>query len=137
MISQAAFQIQVNRHLTATEYLLNNSYAYWQSNAESYVNFFAAFGSTLVRDAVSAAQALIQFAVAFYSTVTVAVAQANVTVESFVLECSQEAHSSPEVSWGEAMNSILHRDFITPVISLWAVANIWESSFWLTLNRYI
>jgi hypothetical protein len=146
MISQAAFQIQVNRHLTATEWLINNSYAYWQSNADSWAELLCVFGSTLTRDAVSAARGLVQVAItltgflriALYSVLVTTIQQANETVEEFVSERTDEnAPASPEVSWSSAFTSILHQDIVAPVIGLWAVANIWESSLWLTLNRHI
>ncbi len=124
--------------MTATEWLINNSYAYWQNNADSWAEFFGTFGSALAHDTVTAVQGLVRFAVALHSVLMIAVAQANEAVEEFVSERTDEsAPTTPDVSWGEALATVLHQDIIAPVVTGWAVLNIWESSIWLTVSRHI
>lgn len=132
MISNAAFQIQVNRHMNATECLINTSYGWWLENGDSLVEAIAAFSSELTADIQKAAH----FIKSFWMALQLAIASANEKVEEFIEERTDTAITkTPDVSWHEALTAALFQDLILPVVSTWMIANIWETAVWIDINR--
>lgn len=44
------FRLQCDRHFSASEWLINNSYTWWQANGDELVDVFYLIGSELVKD---------------------------------------------------------------------------------------
>lgn len=123
--------------MTATEWLLNGSYSWWQANGDELVSLTALFAFELCKDATAAIKSLVNFATALYTVLKAAVQDANETVEEFVQERTDDTIATVEVSWKDAIASAFFADIITPAVGAWAVLNIWESSLWLEFSRTV
>lgn len=135
MINAAAFELQVNRHMNATEWVINTAFTYWQNNADSYADMLGVFSSELSSDTRKAASAIKQIAVTLWTVLKLTIASANEQIDEFVEQRTDKTIKTKEVSWQEALTAAMFSDFVCPILNAWLIATIWESTFWIDINR--
>lgn len=124
---QQVFQLQVNRHQTATENLINATYAHFQRNHTRYAD---ALQSALevagilgqlavegIRDVCKGIVAIAVFLIAAVTLTVVAVRRLNQWCDAQI----DESIPTEPATWWEALETLTWQDFTVPLLYAWAI----------------
>ena len=137
----AVFQVQVNRHMNATEWLINNTYRHFQNNHIRYAEavqtgvevagILLQLGTEFTKDTfLLIRQAFFAIALFFVAAITLAA----VTIRKLNQWVDAQVDQSiilPEVSLLDAVCTAIQQDFTAPILETWAIATAIQVSDWL------